>query len=350
MKKSSKRFVLSSEALNTKGFRVKTDGIDLSHYEKNPLLLWMHQRPEGKKDDLLPLGIGSELKVEDGKLYFIPLFDEKDEFAMQIHDKVESGIIRMASAGLGKPWKLEKIEGEIWLTKCRLVEATLCDIGSNNEALSSPIELYDEDDQRINLTASHIKTLIPKTNIDMSKITLSADDALEMVGLTEGSTADDFLAKVKEVIKLNKTQKDSIVTLTQERDQAIEAKDKADSEVKKLKAASDDAELIRLVDDAEKAGKILPETRKKILGEEEGAKKWELSAAKAMLDLLPANKTAQQTLSEEDAKGDEFFKLVKDKSWAELNASEQLIELKQKHPEVFKQKYKAHFGKDYVEA
>jgi len=351
MKQSSKRFVFSSEALNSKKFRVKSSGVDVSQYNLNPQLLWMHTRPEGKKDDTLPLGNGINLKLdEDGKWRFTPAFDDTDDFAMKIYNKVENGTLRMCSAGLGKPWEFEEIDGEIWLTKSRLVEISICDTGSNDEALASEIELYDEEDQRINLTASHIKTLIPKTNIDMSKITLDAAKALNMVELTEGSTGEEFLGKVEEAIQLTKTQKNQIVTLTKERDEALEAKESAEGEVKKLKASNEDAELIKLVDEAEKVGKILPETRKKILGEEEGSEKMSLAHAKAMLDLLPATKTAEQTLTEEGIKGDEFLKSVKDKTYAELNASEQLIELKAKHPEVFKQKYKEHFGKDYIKA
>ncbi|QXU42082.1 hypothetical protein [Pedobacter sp. D749] len=42
MKRASKRIILTSENVNRYGFRVLTDGIDLTQYGKNPLMLWMH--------------------------------------------------------------------------------------------------------------------------------------------------------------------------------------------------------------------------------------------------------------------------------------------------------------------
>ena len=39
-----KEVIISTEAVNSYGSRVLTDGIDLSQYERNPVLLWMHRR------------------------------------------------------------------------------------------------------------------------------------------------------------------------------------------------------------------------------------------------------------------------------------------------------------------
>ncbi len=44
MKRASKRIILTGENINRYGFRVLTDGIDLTQYDKNPLMLWMHIR------------------------------------------------------------------------------------------------------------------------------------------------------------------------------------------------------------------------------------------------------------------------------------------------------------------
>ena len=39
-----KEVIISTEAVNSYGSRVLTAGIDLSQYERNPVLLWMHRR------------------------------------------------------------------------------------------------------------------------------------------------------------------------------------------------------------------------------------------------------------------------------------------------------------------
>ena len=39
-----KRIRISNETLNCYGTWVRTDGVDLYQYERNPVLLWMHER------------------------------------------------------------------------------------------------------------------------------------------------------------------------------------------------------------------------------------------------------------------------------------------------------------------
>lgn len=39
-----KRVRLTNDTLNSYGYRVLTSGVDVSQYERNPLLLYMHER------------------------------------------------------------------------------------------------------------------------------------------------------------------------------------------------------------------------------------------------------------------------------------------------------------------
>ena len=71
-----KEAIISTERVNSYGSRVKTDGIDYSQYEKNPILLFMHRR--GRKEDM-PIGIMTNLRVENGILYGTPKFDDDTE-------------------------------------------------------------------------------------------------------------------------------------------------------------------------------------------------------------------------------------------------------------------------------
>ena len=37
-------FVISDESVNSYGYIVKTDGIDITAFERNPVMLYMHER------------------------------------------------------------------------------------------------------------------------------------------------------------------------------------------------------------------------------------------------------------------------------------------------------------------
>lgn len=134
----AKETIISTEAVNCYGTRILTGGIDLSQYERNPVLLWMHER-SGK--DHMPIGRMENLRRDGDKLIGTPIFDEKDSFAQQIADKWERGFLRMVSMGI----EILETSADIDLilpgqtretiTKCRLEEVSIVDIGANDDAL-----------------------------------------------------------------------------------------------------------------------------------------------------------------------------------------------------------------------
>lgn len=198
----AKSFVIVDESrVNSYGFRTMVDGIDLKQYKRNSILLWMHIRAyRGTKDEILPLGRVENLRVEGeekGKKKLIGdfVFDEKDEFAKKISQKVEDGFIRMASAGLDPvEWSdaVElKLPGQTRLTlvKSRMQEISLVDIGSDDGALA----LW-KDGKLITLSAGGDNKEIPIFNNnekteDMKAIALK-------LGLPETATEQDILTKV----------------------------------------------------------------------------------------------------------------------------------------------------------
>lgn len=165
MRKSSKRLIISTEAVNSFGFRVLTAGIDLSQYRQNPILLWMHIRPVGSsRDQILPLGFISDLQVNGTELSGIPNFDDTDDFALKIYNKIENGTIKMCSPGLHPKEQSEAIElmlpGQTGptITKSLLIEVSIADIGSNPDALA--VELYDAGGRLIKLSAGTANEVI----------------------------------------------------------------------------------------------------------------------------------------------------------------------------------------------
>lgn len=332
MKKSSKRLIISSEALNDKGFRVRTSGIDLSLFNNNPILLWMHQRPKGeRRDEVLPLGYWEDVKLEGTTLSGVPVFDEGDTFAMDIYRKVENGTIRMASAGL-LPGMFENISDELWLTQSQLREASLVDAGSNPEALA--VQLYNEEGQTVTLNQAREK-FDPSNIKPMTKIKLSAA-AGKLLKLDQGAEMDATVV-MERLVNLATEQATQIQTLST-------AKGEVETELANLKEEKATIELTALVDKAVEDRKITADEKPHYLK----LGKVDLASVKSLLDSKPSQKSVTETLSGKTGNATEADELLK-LSWDELDKTGQLAALKDANPEGFKEKYKAKFKKEYAE-
>lgn len=332
MKVSSKRFVLSSELKNDKGFRVRTSGIDMTEFNMNPIMLFMHQRPKGlNKNEVLPIGNIVDIKLEGNKLTGAPAFDDTDEFAMKLYQKVENGTIRMVSPGLVPlTWKKDD-QGEVWLETSKLKEISLVDIGSNAEALA--VTLYDEADEIVTLSLEQIITNL-KPEHNMKLIQLSAPAILPLLQLSADATPEEAQEAIGNLVTLAAKQKTTIETLTTERD---DFKTKYEDGVK----LATEAKVNALVDQAITDRKIVE-------GQKEAYVKLahaDFENTKAVLDSMEANPTVQSQIKDGKDLDESFTKLT----WDELDAQNKLVTLKAEAPELFKEKYKAKFGKDYKE-
>lgn len=238
-----KRIVISDESINSYGFWVLTDGIDTAAFQKNPVMLWNHNRDDhGTVNSQLPIGIWKDLRVENGVLTGEPVFDETDEFAVKIKQKYESGILNACSMGFmplewsDAPEMLKEGQTVATLTRCRLLEVSICDIPSNANAT---VALYDENSKTINLSDLPNKAIGPKINHnDMKEIALK-------LGLAENANSQACVAAIQ-------LKDDQIATLKTE-NATLKAKvqgfEKADADARKQEAA-------KLLDDAVKTGRI----------------------------------------------------------------------------------------------
>lgn len=142
--RAMKEVIISTEAVNCYGYRVLTSGIDTSQYEKNPVLLWMHRR--SFEPGAMPIGRIENLRVEEEQLIGTPVFEGEDAFAKQIESKWENGFLRMASAAFeiqetsDAPELLTIGQTRETVTRCKLIEVSIVDIGGNDEAL----QLYQD--------------------------------------------------------------------------------------------------------------------------------------------------------------------------------------------------------------
>lgn len=332
MKRSTKQFVISSEAKNDKGFRVRTSGIDLTDYNANPLMLFMHQRPTGKsKDEVLPIGSMLDIELKDNKLYGVPAFDDTDDFAIKLFNKVENGTLKMMSAGLlPLEFSQDKKTGDVWLEKSKLKEVSLVDIGSNAEALA--VTLYNEKDEVLNLSLETIREQLKPTHT-MKLIELSASAVLPLLQLSADATPEATQEAIGNLVTLAADQKKAIETLTTERD---DFKTKYNDGVK----LAQEAKITSLLDAAEADVKFVKGDRAKW----EKLAQSDFESTKDILDSMQASTPVSVQLKK-DAPSDALTKL----SYEELDKSGQLMTLKAEHPEAFKEKFKAKFGTDYKE-
>lgn len=299
-----------------------TAGADLEDFKKNPLLLWNHTRPNGNEtDQILPLGYWDDLEVKNGSITGVPVFDDTDEFAKKIYGKVENGTLKMCSAGAepietsNDPTLLSQGQTRETVTKWKLKEASIVDIGANPESLA--VALYDKGLNRINLAAG--------SNNFIPQITLSDMD--DNKKKEENLTDDD---KKKEV------------TMSDEDKKKMEELQKENEELKKKLKLQEEGEKEKKSEQlAEKAfdeKKITAKQKEHIIKLANA----EYDAAKAYVDSLPA----QENLADK-FKGNPLEVERKQKRLMELSAKSgkdmfmtgELTELKELDPDLYKLKY-----------
>lgn len=70
----TKRVRISNESVNSYGTRVLTSGINIEQYNRNPVLLYMHERGQ-------VIGLVRDLRVENDELTGELVFDEATELS-----------------------------------------------------------------------------------------------------------------------------------------------------------------------------------------------------------------------------------------------------------------------------
>lgn len=132
--KMGKRVRISNGSLNSYGTRVLTDGMDIEQYKRNPVLLYMHQRGT-------VIGYMKDIKKEGDDVTGEPVFDEASELSQRCKNQWEFGSLKMVSAGLeiiemSDEDKLLVVgQTSPTITKSRLYEVSIVDIGANDDAL-----------------------------------------------------------------------------------------------------------------------------------------------------------------------------------------------------------------------
>lgn len=304
------RIVLcDSETINSYGFKTDVKGINLSRFEKNPVMLYQH-------NPHMVIGRWEDIKIEGGQLSATPVFDMEDPEAAEIARKVEQGFIKGCSMGIVIK-QMTRAKGIDTATESVLLEASIVSIPADENALV----VYDSEDKQNQLSINDFNKLFyimekkekPELQPDNSEITLSQRNM-------------ELQAQVDE-------QTDTIKALNAKID-----------ELKRDLAERDYREAEAFVDKAIADGKITEEVKSEALS-------FYLSFPKETEKLFGAIKA--QTAEPEAQNQVSLASMLKktapaSATWDELDRAGKLRNLKAENIEEFKRLYKEKFGKEYT--
>jgi hypothetical protein len=316
VKKIDREFLLSDSSVNAYSFRLMTNGYQLAEYAKNPIGYHMHDREAGV------LLRWDDLRIEGDAVYGKPVINMSHPRAEQTVNEIEDGFLNAASVGHIVVLELSddpshKLPGQIGPTALKWYnrEASLVDIPGNYNALQ---KLYDQDQNELNLSD------FTKLTHKMEKPIISAA-TLALLNLSATPTHAEVDAAIA-----NLAAKAAKV-------------DDLQKKLNDLQADTAKKEHEAILEAGLAAGKFTKEVKEKLAVSFAGKPASEL---KDLVDSMPVYKSVAGQI--EGAATDALSADVLKLSWEQLAEKDLLENLKAKHPEVFKAKYKEAFGKDYV--
>lgn len=223
---------MTNDSVNSYGYRVLTSGVDMSLYEKNPVLLYMHERG-------LVIGTMTDIQRSEDEITGVPVFDCASELSKQCKKQWEAGSLRMVSIGFDvvetsdAPEHLAAGQIRPTVTKSKLYEVSVVDIGANGDAIvlrkdgelitlgdgaDCPLPLLNQPTTN-NQPQMELKTLalqlgLPETadeaavNAKLAELNASAEDAEKMRKENEDLKLAQITAAVDAAIESKKITAD----------------------------------------------------------------------------------------------------------------------------------------------
>ena len=319
----SERIRISDETLNCYRTWVKTEGVILEQFQKNPVMLWMHWRG-------MIIGLIKNIKVENGEITGEPYFDEVREESKMAKQQWEKGSLRMGSPNFevietsDDPALLKEGQTRPTITKCKLVEFSMVDIGGNDNNIrlsysGEELKLSEGEDCAV---LPLLKNPIVKLN-NNNEMNQELMSIALMLGMPAESTLADVQKQVNALLEHKKTTEDlrnDIKTL-EDRLEGIQL-----------------SGITAMVDEAVKAGKFTADKKNHFveLGKKVGAESLKLT-----LDSMSPSMKPSSLIDKTPAPSSE----KQYKSWSEV-PEEDLKLLRKENPELYKKLYKAEFGCD----
>lgn len=294
-----KRVRLTNERLNCYGSWLVTAGGDIEQFQKNPILLYMHKRGT-------VVGQVKNIKVEGDEITGELEFDEATDLSIQLKKQYECGSLRMVSVGISvielsdDPALLKPGQTCMTVTKWKLNEVSLVDIGANDDAITlkmdgKVLELGEGGENHLPKLNTNNKS---ETEMDLKSIALS-------LGLPETATEAQVQAKIAELKaaenSMNESRRSSITLAV-------------DTAIKEKKITADKKQ--HFMDLGEKIG---------------------LKDLQATFDAMSPMQRLSSVIDKGNGGASEYKKL------SEVPA-DQLMDLRENEPETYKKLYRAEYG------
>jgi hypothetical protein len=310
MAKANKRIRLTDESVNSYGTRIITAGVDLEQYKRNPVLLYMHERGQ-------IIGLLKDLKVEGKEITAEPVFDEASELSQRCKKQYEFGSLRMSSIGIDilemseDKALIEEGQTRPTITRSRLFEVSLVDVGANSNAL-----VLRKDGRQITLGQDGDNPLPRLSSNNNKKEEMDIKTLALQLGLPE--TADEAAVNAK-LAELQAAKADA---------------DKFRKENEELQLA----QITAAVEAAVSAKKINEDKKAHFI---ELGKKVGIESLNATLEAMAPQVKLSQTLSHAEPatqqQASEYKKL------SEVPA-DKMMQLRSEKPEQYRQLFKAEYG------
>lgn len=315
------RIRITDETLNCYGTWIRTEGVDLAQYQKNPVMLWMHWRG-------VIIGTIKDIRVENGEITGEPVFDEVREESKLAKQQWEKGSLRMGSPNFevievsDDPALLKQGQRRPTITKCKLVEYSMVDIGGNDNNIRLTYankELKLAEGENCEVLPLLKESIINPNN--KSKMNQELQAIALMLGLSAEATLTDVQKQVRTLLELKKENE----TLG--------------NEVKTLKEQLDGIQLsgiTSMVDEAIKAGKFTSDKKNHFveLGKKVGA-----DSLKMTLDAMSVSMKPSTILNKPSAGGtSKQYQKLSDVPEAELKL------MREGDKDQYKRLYKAEYG------
>lgn len=308
-----KRVRITNDNINSYGTRILTSGMDTVQYEKNPVLLYMHER--GKV-----IGYMKDIRREGSEITGEPVFDEATELSVQCKKQWECGSLRMVSVGIDILEMSDAAEdvapGQIapTVTKCKLSEVSVVDIGSNDDAIQ-----LKKDGLIMTLGKGSANPLPTLSEYNSNNIQKPNEQDMEMkkIALAMGMPETSDEASVLAAVQALTAAKEKLATME---------KQLADMECRTIIDAVEEAIEERRLDPSKKDQFV--ELGKKVGSE----------TLKEILKAMHPQTKLSSILPGSDNPGHQIYAKL-----SEVPAKE-MMELRSKQPEEYARLYKAEYG------
>lgn len=315
-----KRVRITNSNVNSYGTRVLTSGLDISQYERNPVLLYMHERGE-------VIGYIKDLQLEGDELTGEPVFDEASELSQRCKKQWEFGSLRMVSIGIDIIETSESQEHLLpgqtrpTITKSKLDEVSVVDIGANDDAIVLKKDGRRVYSENINEVLCLMKTSVNKQNKNQQEM------EKEEKGGTTGTQKEE------------KATSPSVEQLQKENDDLKEQVKTLQKEIDELKLAGITASVDKAI--AEK--RLDADKKEKFI---ELGKKVGVEALEGILSTMTPKAKLTATLNGGRAKETAPSDGLTAEGWKTLYdvPAEKMMELRNERPEEYQRLYKATYN------